>query len=155
MQPRLRTPARSQFIALWSSLFSVCFILQKSIPRLPCLSSHNNLNRKKILNNKVLSPSIHIAMNLSCLGLLILFIPITVAKGWGTNPPLWSGILIDNLPETLGLETEQVPQRSKRTEQEKSVHIIWLNKTSYTSSFFFFFSWCNLLSAWFASAIFS
>ena len=83
------------------------------------------------------SPSICIAMHLSCLGLLIhLFWSLLLKAGIQTHPcGQESWLMTHQKHEALLTETEtkQVPQRSKRTEQEKSVNIISLNKTSYIS----------------------
>lgn len=129
---------RPLFIGLSSLLLSAWSHSTESSShhRLRCLSSHNNLNRKSKSLTKLLSFSICMSMDLSCLGLSPARPSYSDHRCWGLGyqaTPVTRNLDGQHTRNTWD-ETEQFPQRSKRTEQGKSIHLILLHRTSRTSS---------------------
>ena len=101
-RPSWELMPRSRFSSLWSLVLSSHSVEISSYhgfyicPPIPI-----STEKKKNLGRSVFSQHLHSNASV-LLGSPYPFIVITVAKGWDTNPPLWSGILIDDSSETCG-----------------------------------------------------
>ena len=127
---------RSRFSSFWSLVLSSYSVESSSYHGFYICPPIPISTEKKILSKSIFSQHPHSNESV-LLGSPYPFILITVAKGWDTNPPLWSGILTADSSETCGPgdrgRDKASPSKIEKDWAGKVCKHHLINKTSYIS----------------------